>query len=127
MAVGLSALGTYLTATAAARPPSRQPAAATLSFSGFATWQLAVEVLGVLAFTAGHLTGLIRTTFVAVPRRRAVLAAKAATAGAVALAAGEVLASFFLTQAILSGHHRGPSLAQPGVPGQRPGTRTSPD
>jgi len=88
-----------------------------------------VEVLGVLAFTAEHLTGLIRTTFVAVPRRRAVLAAKAATAGAVALAAGEVLAfaSFFLTQAILPGHHRGLSLAQPGVPGQRPGTRTSPD
>jgi hypothetical protein len=56
---------------------------------------------------------------VAVPRRRAVLAAKAATAGAVALAAGEVLAfaSFFLTQAILSGHHRGLSLAHPGVPG----------
>ncbi len=61
-----------------------------------------------LAFTAEHATGLIRTTLVAVPRRRAVLAAKAATAGAVALAAGEVLAfaSFF---------H-----------GQRPGTRTSP-
>jgi hypothetical protein len=54
-----------------------------------------------------------------VPRRWAVLAAKAATAGAVALAAGEVLAfaSFFLTQAILSGHHRGLSLAHPGVPG----------
>jgi ABC-2 type transport system permease protein len=75
------------------------------------------------------LTRLIRTTFVAVPRRRAVLAAKAATAGAVALAAGEVLAfaSFFLTQATLPEHHRGLSLAQPGVPGQRPGTRTSPD
>jgi ABC-type Na+ transport system ATPase subunit NatA len=46
-------------------------------------------------------------------------AAKAATAGAVALAAGEGLAfaSFFLTQAILSGHHRGLSLTHPGVPG----------
>jgi ABC-2 type transport system permease protein len=75
------------------------------------------------------LTRLIRTTFVAVPRRRAVLAAKAATAGAVALAAGGVLAfaSFFLTQAILPGHHRGLSLAPPGAPAQRPGTRTSPD
>ena len=82
-----------------------------------------------LAFTAEHLTGLIRTTVVAVPRRRAVLAAKAATAGAVALAAGEGLAfaSFFLSQAILSVHHRGLFLAQPGVPDQRPGTRTSPD
>ena len=61
-----------------------------------------------LAFTAEHATGLIRTTLVGVPRRRAVLAAKAATAGAVALAAGEVLAS-------ASFFH-----------GQRPGTRTSP-
>ena len=55
----------------------------------------------------------------AVPRRGTVLAAKAATAGAVALALGELLAfaSFFLAQAILSGHHRGLSLARPGVPG----------
>jgi hypothetical protein len=101
----------------AGRPPL--PDALTLSFSGFPTAQLAVAVLGVLALTAEQSTGLLRTTLVAVPRRRAVLAAKAATAGAVALAAGEVLAfaSFFLTQAILSAHHRGLSLAHPGVPG----------
>jgi hypothetical protein len=64
----------------------------------------------VLAFTAEHSTGLIRTTFAAVPRRRAVLAAKAATAGAVALAAGEVLAfaSFFPTaRATVSGRKPG--------------------
>jgi hypothetical protein len=122
LAVGLSALGTYLTAAAAAHPPPGSPPlpdALTLSFSGFPTAQLAVAVLGVLAFTAEQSTGLLRTTLVAVPRRQAVLAAKAATAGAVALAAGEVLAfaSFFVTQAILSGHHRGLSLGRPGVPG----------
>ncbi len=122
LAVGLSALGSYLTATIAAHPPAGSPPlpdALTLSFSGFPTAQLALAVLGVLAFTAEHSTGLIRTTFVAVPRRGTVLAAKAATAGAVALALGELLAfaSFFLTQAILSGHHRGLSLARPGVPG----------
>ena len=122
LAVGLSALGAYVTTTVAAHPPAGSPPlpdALTLSFSGFPVAQLALAVLGVLAFTAEQLTGLIATTFVAVPRRRAVLAAKAATAGAVALAAGEVLAfaSFFLTQAILSGHHRGLSLAHPGVPG----------
>ena len=102
---------------AAGSPPL--PDALTLSFSGFPTAQLALAVFGVLAFTAEHSTGLIRTTFVAVPRRGTVLAAKAATAGAVALAPGELLAfaSFFLTQAILSGHHRGLSLARPGVPG----------
>lgn len=122
LAVGLSALGAYVTTTVADHPPAGGPPlpdALTLSFSGFPVAQLAVAVLGVLAFTAEQSTGLIRTTLVAVPRRWAVLAAKAATAGAVALAAGEVLAfaSFFLTQAILSGHHRGLSLAHPGVPG----------
>jgi hypothetical protein len=80
---------------------------------------IAVSVLGVLAFSSEYATGLIRTTFAAVPRRRAVLAAKAAVTGAVTLAAGEVVAfvSFFAVQAILSGHHLGVSLSHPGVPG----------
>jgi ABC-2 type transport system permease protein len=80
---------------------------------------IAVSVLGVLAFSSEYATGLIRTTFAAVPRRRAVLAAKAAVTGAVTLVAGEVVAfvSFFAVQAILSGHHLGVSLSHPGVPG----------
>jgi ABC-type transport system involved in multi-copper enzyme maturation permease subunit len=80
---------------------------------------LAVSVLGVLMFSSEYSTGLIRTTFAAVPRRRAVLAAKAAVAGLVTLAVGEVVAftSFFAVQAVLSGHHLGVSLSRPGVPG----------
>ena len=80
---------------------------------------IAVSVLGVLAFSAEYSTGLIRTTFTAAPRRRAVLAAKAVVLGAVTLAAGEVVAftSFALVQAILAGHHQGVSLSRPGVPG----------
>jgi ABC-2 type transport system permease protein len=80
---------------------------------------LSVAVLGVLAFSTEYATGLIRTTFTAVPRRRAVLAAKAAVLGAVTLAAGEAVAfaSFFLVQAVLSGHRQGVSLSRPGVPG----------
>ena len=80
---------------------------------------LSVAVLGVLAFSTEYGTGLIRTTFAAMPRRRAVLAAKAGVLGAVTLAAGEVVAfaSFFLVQAVLSGHHQGVSLSRPGVPG----------
>jgi ABC-2 type transport system permease protein len=72
---------------------------------------------GVLEFTSEHATGLIRTTFAAVPRRRGVLAAKAAVAGVVTLVLGELLsfATFFLVQAILSGHHRSVSLSHPGV------------
>ena len=80
---------------------------------------IAVSVLGVLAFSAEYSTGLIRTTFTAAPRRRAVLAAKAAVLGTVTLAAGELVAfaSFFLVQAVLAGHHQGVSLSRPGVPG----------
>jgi ABC-2 type transport system permease protein len=81
---------------------------------------IAVCVLGVLAFSSEFGTGLIRTTFAAAPRRRAVLAAKAVVLGAVTLAVGEVVvfASFFGVQAILSGHGRSVSLATPGVPGK---------
>lgn len=88
------------------------------SFLAYAEYMvLPVTVLSVLVFTSEYASGLIRTTFTAVPRRRAVLAAKAAVAGLTALAAGELLAfaCFFLTQAILSGHHRGLSLAHPGA------------
>jgi hypothetical protein len=80
---------------------------------------LAVGILGVLAFTSEHSTGQIRTTFAAVPRRRAVLAAKVGAVGLLTLCFSELLAfiSFFLSEAILSGHHRGLSLAHPGVLG----------
>jgi ABC-2 type transport system permease protein len=80
---------------------------------------ISVSVLGVLAFSAEYSSGLIRTTFTAAPRRRAVLAAKAAVLGAVTLATGELVAfaSFGLSEAILSGHHQGVSLSRPGVPG----------
>ncbi|MGH9104278.1 MAG: hypothetical protein ACRDZX_00270 [Acidimicrobiales bacterium] len=78
---------------------------------------LAIGILGVLAFTSEFSTGQIRTTFVAVPRRGAVLAAKAAVIGALALVFGEALSfiAFFVSEAILSGHHRGLSAGQPGV------------
>jgi ABC-2 type transport system permease protein len=80
---------------------------------------IAVAVLGVLSFSSEFGTGLIRTTFAAAPRRRAVLAAKAAVTGTVTLIAGEVVAfsSFFAAQSILAGHHLGVSLSRPGVPG----------
>lgn len=92
----------------------------TESFLGYAEYAvISVGVLSILTFTSEYATGMIRTTFVAVPRRWAVLAARAAVAGAVALVAGELLAfaAFFLTQAILSGRHGGISLSHPGVPG----------
>ena len=94
----------------------------TGSFLGYAEYTvLPVTVLSVLVFTSEYGSGLIRTTFAAVPRRRAVLAAKAGVTGLAALTVGELLAfaCFFLTQAIFSraGRHGGLSVAQPGVPG----------
>jgi ABC-2 type transport system permease protein len=76
-------------------------------------------VLGVLAFSTEYSTGLIRTTFAAVPRRRAVLAAKATVVGALTLVVGELVAfaSFALVQAVLSGKHLSVSLSHPGVAG----------
>ena len=90
----------------------------TGTFLGYAEYTvLPVSILGVLVFSSVYASGLIRTTFTAVPRRWAVLAAKAAVAGTAALLSGEALAfaCFFLAQAILSGAGRGVSLARPGV------------
>jgi len=90
-----------------------------VSFLGYAEYGvLPLSILGALTFTSEHSTGLIRTTFTAVPQRWKVLAAKVAVTGAAALAVGEVLAfaCFFLTQAFLAGHG-GISLAHPGALG----------
>jgi ABC-2 type transport system permease protein len=87
------------------------------SFTGFAVAQLLFAAIGVLTMTGEYSSGLIRTTFTAVPARRAVLAAKAAVVGLVAAATGlgAALISFAAGQAILSGQHIGMSLGQPGA------------
>jgi ABC-2 type transport system permease protein len=88
------------------------------SFLAYAEYTiLPVTVLSVLVFTSEYGSGLIYTTFTAVPGRRAVLAAKAAVTGAAALVIGEVLAfaCFFLAQAIFAGRPGGVSLAAPGA------------
>jgi hypothetical protein len=116
--IGFSALvaAAFASQRGTAGPPPDPLLAGTLSLE-YAV--LAVSVLGVLAFSSEYSTGLIASTFAAVPRRRAVLAAKAAVLGAVTLLAGELVAfaSFFESQAILAGHHLGVSLSRPGVAG----------
>jgi hypothetical protein len=103
-----------------ARRGARLPDPVAFSFVGWAEYPvLAVGIVGVLAFTSEWTTGQIRTTFTAEPRRLAVLAAKTAVVGSLALVFGELLAvaSFSLTQAILSREDQGVSLSHPGVPG----------
>ncbi len=63
------------------------------SLGGAILAQLLLGALGVLVMTGEYGSGMIRSTFAAVPRRRIVLAAKAIVGGAAALAVG-LVASF---------------------------------
>jgi hypothetical protein len=105
-----------------ARPPHGTAAIrsfdpASVSLSGIQLAQIAVGVLGVLLITSEYATGLIRTTFAAVPRRLPVLWGKVtmlvATVTAVSLPA--VLAAFLAGQSILSRQHLSVPLSEPGV------------
>ncbi|GAA1992597.1 ABC transporter permease subunit [Catenulispora subtropica] len=79
----------------------------TQALQGAAFGQLAFGVLGVLAVSTEYSTGLIRTTFATVPRRRVVIAAKCGVLLAVLLVVGQVVAfaAFFTAQLLLG--HRG--------------------
>jgi hypothetical protein len=84
---------------------------------GFVFAQLSVGVLGVLTITGEYSTGMIRSTFGAVPRRWPVLAAKAAVFAAAALVLSLVagIAAFYSGQAMFAGKHIGTTLTAPGV------------
>jgi hypothetical protein len=104
-----------------ARPPhgaamaSFDPAA--ISLSGIQLAQIAAGVLGVLLVTNEYATGLIRTTFVAVPRRLPVLWAKAAllAAAITSVSLPAAFAAFAGGQSILSRQHLSVPLSHPGV------------
>jgi ABC-2 type transport system permease protein len=68
--------------------------------------QLAFGVLGVLLISGEYSTGMIRSTFAAVPKRLPVLWAKAGVFGLVTLvlALPSTVIAFFAAQAILKGH-----------------------
>ncbi len=87
------------------------------SLTGILVAQLAIGVLGVLVITSEHASGMIRSTFAAVPQRGTVLAAKALVFGAVTLLVGEVasFSAFGIGQFILTARHAQESLTDPGV------------
>jgi ABC-2 type transport system permease protein len=91
------------------------PLQANLAGVNFA--QLAIGVLGVLAITAEYSTGMIRSTFAAVPRRLPVLWGKALVFAAVAFAISlpAIFIVFFAGQAILSGQQISIGISHPGV------------
>ncbi|WP_410672261.1 ABC transporter permease [Amycolatopsis sp. cmx-4-68] len=87
------------------------------TFTGFQLAQFAFGLLGVLAVTAEYGTGTIRATFAATPRRGRVVGVKLLVVGALAFAAGELLAfvTFFAGQTTLAGKHLDVGLGDPNV------------
>ena len=88
---------------------------ARISLTGIELGQVIVAVLAVLVISGEYGTGMIRTTFTAMPRRTTVLAAKAAILTGLVLAAGTiaVLASVLTGQLILPGHGFTPAHGDP--------------
>jgi ABC-2 type transport system permease protein len=82
---------------------------------GFLITQLVVGVLGVLFVTGEYATGMIRSTFTAVPRRLQVVGAKAAVFGVVALVAMTLasFAAFYGAQIFLGPESAGSCAARP--------------
>jgi ABC-2 type transport system permease protein len=78
--------------------------AAGFSFNALFLSQLAIGVLGVLIITAEYSSGLIRTTFTAVPQRGRVLAVKATIFALVTFVVSAIatFVTFFASQAILN-------------------------
>ncbi|MDX2540296.1 ABC transporter permease [Streptomyces sp. WI04-05B] len=78
---------------------------------------LAAASIGAITLVGEYGTGLIRTTFAAVPARRALVTAKLAVVTAVMTAYGAFVAgaSFAATQAILSGRNADVPLSYPGA------------
>lgn len=121
--VGMVALGWMVSAITADRWPQRTAQSqanfdpADTSIHGYVLVQLVLGVLGVLTVSGEYGTGMIRSTFSAVPRRLPVVWAKTAVFAAVAFVVGEFssFAAFLGGQAFLSSQHIEASLSDPGV------------
>ncbi|GAB7180533.1 ABC transporter permease [Kitasatospora sp. Ki12] len=77
---------------------------------------IAAGSLGAITVFGEYTTGLIRTTFAAVPDRRGVIAAKVVLIGGITALAGAVVStgSFFATNAMLASRHVGLSITDEG-------------
>jgi ABC-type transport system involved in multi-copper enzyme maturation permease subunit len=86
-----------------------------IGVSGYHLAQLAIGVLGVLVIAGEYSTGMIRSSFMAVPKRLPVLWAKLAVFCSVTFGAMLVstFVSFFAVQAIVTQHHEQHGLGDP--------------
>jgi ABC-type transport system involved in multi-copper enzyme maturation permease subunit len=120
--IGFGALASAITAS---RWTSMSPGdkadfnALSTSLVGVNFGVLAIGVLGVLLITGEYSTGMIRSTFAAVPKRLPVLWAKAGVYSLVGLAVAvpSTLIAFFAGQAFLSSQHIQIGFSHSGVPG----------
>jgi hypothetical protein len=89
----------------------------SISSSGFAIAQLAIGVLGILLITSEYSTGAIGSSLAAVPRRGRLLGAKAVVLAVLIFVVAEIItfASFFIGQALISGHAPTATLGDPTV------------
>lgn len=107
------------------QPHPREPGAPPFKYdplyrglSNVAAYLMAIAAgsVGAITVFGEFTTGLARTTFIAVPDRRAVIAAKVALIGSITLAVGVAVsvASFFVTNAMLASRHVGLGIRDPG-------------
>ncbi|WGD37838.1 ABC transporter permease subunit [Lysinibacter sp. HNR] len=118
--LGLSALGaTVLSDNLGVDLPSTSHVhfAVSNATSGIAFAGLIAAVLGVLLISGEYSTGMIRSTFTAVPKRTQALVAKAIILFAVLVVSGAVIifGGFLLTVAVFESHGFAVSLADDGV------------
>jgi ABC-2 type transport system permease protein len=101
---------------------------AKISLTGIYLGQAVVAVLAVMAVSGEYGTGMIRLTLTAMPRRTAVLAAKAAIVAGLVLITGTftVLGALLAGGLILPGHGIGPAHGYPAIsPGDGPVLRAA--
>lgn len=119
VAIGLGALFSAVTAHQYAKQASIRTNwdPTGVSTGGLGLAQLAIVVLGVILITSEYSSRAIVTTLTAVPRRSRLLAAKAVVIAGLSFVIAEVLSfvTFFIGQALISGHAPTASLGQPGV------------
>ncbi|WP_371619416.1 ABC transporter permease [Streptomyces sp. NBC_00454] len=114
--IGSAAVAT-LSDKAAGSEPGSFLAYDSFSSPGYMTLILVAGTMGALGVVSEYGSGLIRTTFAAVPDRGAVVLAKAVVTAALWTAVGTVasLGSFLVSQAVLNGHDAAASITHPDV------------
>ena len=121
--IAMAGLGPLVAAVQMSRWSQLQPHdrltydAINTGVGGYHLAQLAIGVLGVLVITGEYSTGMIRSSFMATPRRLPVLWAKLIVFAAVTFVLMLIasLISFFVVQAIVTQHHVQHSIGDPGA------------